>query len=131
MDSDRNDCQTLLQELQQCALTYSPKLKVLFRLAIEEIEAWYLGDRAALRSAFPQAKTQVWQNYKQDGVCGTGELLADGICPEKHLRTAQWPLPGQAKCEWAQKMGEHLGIHNNLSPSFNKFCDGLKKLMAR
>lgn len=42
-DSDRRDCRQFLQELQTLLQQCNPIPNTLFRLAIEEMEAWYLG----------------------------------------------------------------------------------------
>ena len=79
LDSDRRDCKALLQELKSVADKCEPAPNTLFRLAIEEMEAWYFGDRAALLKAFPRAKRDVLDRYVQDSVCGTWELMADAV----------------------------------------------------
>lgn len=105
---------------------------VLFRLAIEEIEAWYLGDLRAVEAAYPQVKKKVLSRYQQDSVCGTWEMLADAIHPggSAALEKAGWPLPGQVKHEWASKIGPLMNVETNASPSFNKLRDGLRRLVA-
>lgn len=132
LDSDRRDCKELLAELQALLARCDPAPKALFRLAIEEMEAWLLGDRAALLQAYPKAKKDALSRYVQDSVCGTWEALADAIHPggSAAIRKAGWPLPGQVKHEWVQKIGPHLDIEQNASPSFCKFRDGLRRLTA-
>ncbi|MHB1248542.1 MAG: DUF4276 family protein, partial [Polaromonas sp.] len=56
VDTDQRNCQEFLQELKSVAERCNPAPRTLFRLAIEEMEAWYLGDRAALLKAYPRAK---------------------------------------------------------------------------
>ena len=46
------------------------------------------------------------------------------------VKKAGWPLPGNIKHEWAQKIGPHMNPARNLSPSFCKFRDGLRGLVA-
>jgi Domain of unknown function (DUF4276) len=133
LDSDRRDCKTLLSELHQlraqCA--HAPQC-TLFRLAIEEMEAWYFGDRTALLEAFPSAKQEVLKRYQQDKICGTWELLADAIYPGgvKAIKEVGWPLPGQVKHEWAERIGPLLEPERNVSPSFQKLRSGLQRLVA-
>ena len=104
----------------------------MFRIAIEEMEAWYFGDRQALTMAYPKAKVDVLQRYTQDSVCGTWELLADAIYPggSVAIKKAGWPLPGQIKCEWAERIGPLLEPERNVSPSFGKLRDGLRRLVS-
>lgn len=40
---------------------------VLFRIAVEETEAFYLGDQPAIRKAFPKAKLRRMKSYVQVG----------------------------------------------------------------
>lgn len=132
LDTDRRDCKSFLQELKSVADQCKPAPNTLFRLAIEEMEAWYFGDRAALLKAFPRAKRDVLDRYVQDSACGTWELLADAVHAGgvAAIKKAGWPLPGQLKHEWAEKIGPFMTLHQNSSPSFCKFRDGLTRLVA-
>jgi hypothetical protein len=56
LDSDNRDCKSFLKELQQSAAGCGEIPTTLFRLAIEELEAWYFGDRKAILNAYPRAK---------------------------------------------------------------------------
>lgn len=132
LDTDRRDCKAFLQELQSVAKQCDPAPNTMFRLAVEEMEAWYLGDRAALLNAFPRAKREVLDRYVQDSVCGTWELLADAVYAggAAAIKKAGWPLSGQIKHEWAEKIGPFMNLRQNASPSFGKFRDGLASLIA-
>ena len=132
IDADKRDCKVFLRELTALAETCNPRPTTLFRLAIEEIEAWYLGDLAALTRAYPAVKRTVLQGYLQDSACDTWELLADAVHPggSTALKKAGWPLPGQIKHEWAAKIGPLMAIDENASPSFGKFRDGLRRLVG-
>jgi len=132
LDSDHRNCADFLTELKALAARCCPAPNTLFRLAIEEMEAWYLGDRAALVTAYPRAKSRVLETYKQDSVCGTWELLADAIYSggSAAIKKAGWPLPGQVKHEWATRIAPLLDIEQNQSPSFCKFRDGLRQISA-
>ena len=132
VDTDRRDCKDFLQELKSLAQGCHPAPRTLFRLAVEEMEAWYLGDRAALLKAYPRAKRDVLDRYVQDSVCNTWELLADAVHAGglAAIKKAGWPLPGQIKHEWAEKIGPFMGINQNASPSFGKFRDGLSQMIS-
>ncbi len=132
LDSDRRDCRAFLGELNTLLRDCRSAPRTLFRLAIEEMESWFFGDRQALLAAYPRAKTVVLGSYQQDSVCGTWERLADAIHPggSKAIRDAGWPLPGRVKHEWAERVGPHMDVENNQSPSFCKFRDGLRRLVA-
>lgn len=132
LDADKRSCVSFLTELKSLASRCNPAPNTLYRLAIEEVEAWYLGDRQALTDAYPRAKTEVLHRYVQDSVCDTWELLADAIYPggSTAIKNAGWPLPGQVKHEWAKKIGPLLEPDRNVSPSFCKLRDGLRLLIA-
>jgi hypothetical protein len=132
LDNDKRDCKAFLKELKDLLNKCNPAPTTLFRLAIEEMEAWFLGDRQALLAAYPKAKRDVLARYQQDSVCGTWELLADAVYPggQAAIHAAGWPLPGQIKHEWADNIGPRMNIEDNVSPSFCKFRDGLRRLVA-
>lgn len=132
LDTDKRDCVAFLAELKAAANACNALPNTLFRLAIEEIEAWYFGDHAALLAAYPRAKRDVLGRYIQDSACGTWELLADAVHAggSAAIKKAGWPLPGQLKHEWAKKIGPLMDPDRNTSPSFGKFRDGLRRLVA-
>lgn len=132
LDNDKRDCVSFLSELKVLATDCNRASSTLFRLAIEEVEAWYLGDRQALTDAYPRANADVLKRYVQDSVCDTWELLADAIYPggSTAIKKAGWPLPGQVKHEWAERIGPLLEPDRNVSPSFGKLRDGLRRLVA-
>lgn len=132
VDSDERNCKVFLGELKALLAKCNPAPNTLFRLAIEEMEAWYLGDRQAILSAYPKAKMAVLDSYEQDSICGTWECLADAVYPggSVAIRKAGWPLPGQVKHEWAEAIARHMNVAENQSPSFAKFRDGVLRLIA-
>jgi hypothetical protein len=129
VDSDRRDCKTFLRELQAVLENCNPAPNTLFRLAIEEIEAWYLGDRKAILAAYPHAKQEVLNRYDQDSVCGTWEVLADATYPDGSaaVKKAGGYKPGELKHEWADRIGKAMDLEANLSPSFCKFREGIRR----
>ena len=133
LDSDSRDCASFLSELQSVAQSCDASHLTLFRLAIEEVESWYLGDRPALTRAYPRARTRVLDGYVQDSVCGTWELLAEAVNPGgmHSIRQAGWRLPGHVKHEWAEQIAPHLDPASNVSPSFGKLRDGIRQLVGR
>ncbi len=132
VDSDRKDCQAFKGELLNLLDKCGPAPSTLFRIAIEEMEAWLLGDREAILSAFPTARKHSLDGYKQDGTCGTWEVLADAVHPggSTALKKLGFPHTGQAKCSWAEKIAPKMDVHANLSPSFNVFVRSFEKLAA-
>ena len=59
VDSDNDDCLRFKQDLLNVLNACNPRPKTLFRIAIEEGEAWLLGDRAAVKTAYPNARDAV------------------------------------------------------------------------
>lgn len=130
VDCDQRDCfkfkKELLAMLEKCYV----KPRVLFRLAIEEIEAWLLGDKNAIKKAYPAAKLNILDQYEQDSICGTWEKLAEALNEEGILiETLEYPIIGRKKCEWAERIGHYIDIDCNKSKSFQVFRDGIKKFI--
>ncbi|MBX3734020.1 MAG: DUF4276 family protein [Verrucomicrobiae bacterium] len=111
------------KELKALTTTIRPCPAHAFCLAIEEGEAWLLGDQPAIRAAYPTAKNSVMTNYEQDSICGTWECLADAVYPggSESLKKEGWMRIGQEKCNWAQNITPHMQADQNRSPSFNQF----------
>ncbi len=132
LDTDKRDCVAFLAELKAVLDDKTVVPDTMFRLAIEEVEAWYFGDREALLAAYPRVRQDVMRSYVQDSVCDTWELLADAVYPggSSAIKKAGWPLPGQVKHEWAKKIAPLMEPDRNVSPSFCKFRDGLRQLCA-
>ena len=130
VDLDDKDCILFKRELLDILAACNPKPSTLFRIAIEEIEAWLLGDNAAVNNAYPNAIYQVLNDYIPDSICGTWEKLADAVYPDgsQALKKKGWPFIGQEKCKWAEKIAPNIDIDTNKSKSFQVFRDGIKKI---
>ena len=130
VDLDDRDCMAFKQELLDVLSACNPRPRTLFRIAIEESEAWLLGDREAVKAAYPDAKDSVLNGYVQDSICGTWEVLADAVHPGGSVRLGEsgYPATGAAKCEWAESIAPHLDVDGNRSRSFQVFRDGVKAL---
>ncbi len=130
VDLDDRDCIAFKRELLDILGACDPAPQTLFRIAIEESEAWLLGDRNAVKTAYPFAKETVLNRYEQDSICGTWELLADAVHPggAAALKRQGYPAAGAAKAGWARRIGPHMELARNRSASFRVFCDGVRKL---
>jgi hypothetical protein len=130
VDLDDRECIGFKRELLQILMRCHPRPRAIFRFAIEEMEAWLLGDRKAVLKEFPRAKVHVLDSYVQDSVCGTWETLADAVFPggSSALKAEGWPRTGQEKCKWAFQIGQHLRVESNLSPSLHVFRKGVLKM---
>ncbi len=130
VDLDRKNCGLFKQELLDILNSCKPKPTTLFRIAIEEGEAWLFGDKDAIKKAYPAAKNQALASYRQDSICGTWEKLADVVYRggAHKLKQLGWPYTGQAKYEWAKMITPHMDVDNNAPKSFQVFRDGLRNL---
>lgn len=83
----------------------------------------FLGDLAAIKAAYPQARNNVLNSYINDSICGTWELLADAIYPggSISLKNKGWHGIGKEKSDWSEKITPHMDVENNASPSFCYF----------
>lgn len=119
-DLDRRCQKEFRDELLAVLNACDPAPPARFCLAIEECEAWLLGDRAAVKAAYPKAKKQVLDSYVQDSICGTWEKLADAIFPggAKALKALGWQTVGARKSEWAESIAPLVDVEGNNSPSF-------------
>ena len=75
-----NRCLKLFREdLFTVLTTCDPKPETRFCIAVEEGEAWLLGDIPAIKAAYPNARDNVLNRYENDSICGTWEFLADAV----------------------------------------------------
>jgi predicted ATPase len=133
VDLDDRNCAEFKQELNGILNQCHPAPRALFRIAIEEMEAWLLGDRSAILKEFPRAKGTVLGTYDQDSICGTWERLTDAVFPggSAALKVAGGPEIGEQKCKWASQIGRHLDPESNASPGFHALRRGLLKLCGQ
>ena len=130
VDLDDDDCQRFKQDLLDVLNACNPRPRTLFRIAIEESESWLLGDRAAVKAAYPNARDAVLNGYVQDSICGTWEALADAVYQggAAKLKQLGFPADGEAKCEWARSIAPRMDVDRNQSKSFRVFRDGVRNL---
>ena len=128
VDLDYRHFEHFRKKLDETFQTNAPNLEGGIRLAVEEIEAWILGDHAAIHRAYPFVKEYVLQSYEQDSVCGTWEVLADAIFHggSDRLTEIGYPQIGREKCRWAENIGQYMDVETNHSPSFLAFRDLLR-----
>lgn len=130
-DLDRRDHDGFVVELEAVLAGCTPRPTTLFRIAVEEGEAWLLGDRNAVQTAYPAAKAAILDAYEQDSVCGTWEVLADAVHAQgsTSLKKKGYPEVGIAKCDWARTIAPLVDVERNRSPSFQRFRDGIRTLV--
>ena len=98
--------------------------RILTRLAVAELEAWFLGDREAIQRAYPRVHPQHFKGlpHDPDAVADTWETLW------RVLQEGRYYLTGKAKVEWAETIAPHFEPDRNTSASFQYFRQGLALL---
>lgn len=124
VDRDSDDCHVLKRSiLDVCA---SAGMPALCRIAIEELEAWFFGDVAALRSAYPGVPVTLGarRGFRDPDAIqgGTWEAL------ERVLQRAGHYPTGMPKVEVATRVAERMDIEGNCSHSFRVLRSGLREL---
>lgn len=129
-DLDDKDLKNFRQELLNIQNACNPKPQTQFCFSIEEGEAWLLGDIAAIKLAYPNAKDAVLNVYVNDSICGTWERLADAVYRggSPALSEKGWQAVGAEKSHWAENIAPHMDVFNNASPIFNYFRSKLLEL---
>ena len=104
-DLDNRCKHQFLQQLKGILQACKPQPNAVFCIAVEEGEAWLFGDRKAIEQAYPNAKSDILDNYEADSICNTWELLADAIHSggSQKLNEKGYPEIGRIKEEWAKK----------------------------
>lgn len=121
IDADDDPCHDLLAQLN-AMLARLPKRppRVLFRLAIEETESWFIADVDAVLAAYPKARTQKLRRIAPDDVVGAWEELAAALGINS-------VVAGTDKYAWAERISPHLNLEDPRSPSLRKFIEGIER----
>lgn len=132
-DLDSRCLKTFRAELLDLLGNCHPRPKTCFCIAVEEGEAWFLGDPTAIQAAYPKAKQEILKQYQQDAICGTWECLADAIYPggAVKLKAGGWQAIGNEKSKWAEMITPLMNLKANVSPSFAYFYNTLQKLAQK
>lgn len=103
--------------------------RVVNRIVVEELEAWFFGDVPALCKAYPGVSSTLNRKaaYRAPDAIrgGTWEKLLQVLQRAGHYRAAE-RLP---KCEVARRVATFMDPSRNLSPSFQQFVSGLTALV--
>ena len=130
-DLDDKCLKVFRQELFRVLNACNPRPKARFCIAIEEGEAWLLGDIPAIKTAYPNARDNILNSYTNDAICGTWELLADALFQggATGLKKRGWRAVGREKSIWATNIAPYMDVKNNKSPSFRYFWQKIQELM--
>ena len=128
-DLDNKCLKEFRKDLFKILDSINPKPDTSFCIAIEEGEAWLLGDKKAILTAYPDAKKDILNAYQNDSICGTWETLADSVYRGgvSGLSAKGWSEVGAMKSKWAENIAPNMDINNNSSPSFNYFLQKIKE----
>lgn len=135
IDRDDDICKDLKNRLDQKAIEVGLKVKsrstpfqVLNRIAIEELEAWFLGDPTAIRTAYPKVSKQFeyQEKYRSSDEIrgGTWEAL------ERLLQRAGYYPAGLPKIETAKRISLYMDPEKNRSKSFRVFVEGMNSFFT-
>ena len=97
---------------------------VLNRVAVQELEAWWLGDREAIIAAYPRVKPA---HFKGTDRTPDAPLKPNDVLWEV-LKKGRYFLTGKRKTQWATDISQYIYPARNTSPSFRCFCEGLAAL---
>jgi hypothetical protein len=136
LDEDRADCKPLKLNFERAAevsglgtlsVPRHGSVRVLNRIVVEELEAWFLGDPDAIVAAYPRVKRRAFpQSALRDPDTvggGTWEAL------ERLLNKHDYHIGGLRKIECAAAISAQMDVTRNSSRSFKQFCRGLELLV--
>ncbi|MFM6219521.1 MAG: DUF4276 family protein [Dolichospermum sp.] len=129
VDEDRSDCQELKKKLYNASSVVTQKKGniVLHRIVVEELESWFIGDVAAIRTEYEKIPASLSQQAKfrdPDTIKGGTWEELDKILKRYGYET------GLQKMDFAQKVSPHMDVENNQSRSFQVFRDGLRRMIS-
>lgn len=128
LDNDIHDTELFRSQLEKLAKRENIMMDHVFCIAVEEMEAWLLGDREAILQAYGKIADRIagkYAGYRQDSICGTWEFLADmltkgGMTAFRKKNPTAMDI-GICKSQWAENIGKYMSIRDNVSPSFQYF----------
>jgi hypothetical protein len=135
VDEDRQDCLEIKSRMEGAAIeaglptltamrAVQGQFRVINRVAVEELEAWFFGDVEALCTAYPGVPSSLGARapYRDPDAVkgGTWEAL------ERVLQKAGYYRGGIPKVEVADQIAAHMNPDRNTSASFRVFRDALR-----
>ncbi|HAZ60101.1 MAG TPA: hypothetical protein DCY89_00845 [Gammaproteobacteria bacterium] len=132
VDRDDEDCRVLKRRLESMAGDAGLRTRthpggapwqLVNRIAIEELEAWYFGDWAAVRAAYPRASARVprRQGFRDPDAIAGGTWEAF----ERVLQAHGYFQGGLMKIEAARMIGAQVDPVRSSSHSFRVFSEAL------
>ncbi|MBL8260305.1 MAG: DUF4276 family protein [Candidatus Competibacteraceae bacterium] len=138
IDRDDDDCTALKANLEKTAIetnfttrsrAENRAYNLVNRLAIEELEAWYFGDWAAVRAAYPRVMATIpsQQKYRDPDAISGGTWEAF----ERILRKGGYFKGGLRKIEAAQTIAAYMDPTRNTSKSFQVLRAALLEMVIK
>lgn len=138
IDLDRDNCTILKNKLNKIAQNSGLKIKtsigeltnefqILNRIAIEELESWFLGDKNAIHKTYNKVNPLALNKPKYsnpDQIVNAWEEL------ERLLKKFHYYPGGLSKIQNARILSENMDVNYNTSKSFNVFRDGLLQIVS-
>jgi hypothetical protein len=118
-DQDSSDCKLLKDKLRDLCCK-NGNCPVLIRIACRELEAWYLGDMAAIQSAYPGFKAGYYKSkakFRNPDLCNPSEELSK-LIPEFEKGTAAKTIP------------KYMLEPRNTSHSFKQLVKGIQSFLS-
>lgn len=120
VDADNISPKQIVADLKRMLDRLPTSPNVLFCIAVEETESWFIADIEAIARAYPKGfNKHLLKNIEPDAVIGAWEklALALGADPKK--------VSGLTKYEWAARIAPHLNLDAPKSPSFGSLIADL------
>ncbi|MDH7511193.1 MAG: DUF4276 family protein [Methanolinea sp.] len=137
VDRDIDDCYRLKRSLEEIAQDAqmitkssagrSESFQVLNRIVIGELESWFLGDRNAIKAAYPAISPHF---VSRSRMINPDELHQPSKKLEKILQRAKYYSSGMPKIEVAQNISSYMDPDRNCSRSFQVFWSGLQSIVT-
>jgi hypothetical protein len=137
VDRDDEDCRVLKRQLESIARRAGLSTRtragnaawqLVNRIAIEELEAWFFGDWAAVRSAYPRASVNVprRQGFRDPDAIAGGTWEAF----EHVMQAHGYFKGGLTKIEAARAIGAHIDPARTSSHSFRTFSTAISEAFS-
>lgn len=138
VDLDKENCKSLKRKLNKIAEKsglinkttigdFTNNFQILNRIAIEELESWFLGDKNALIKTYPRLKLKIFNKSKYknpDSIKNAWEEL------ERVLQRYEYYPQGLESIKNARLISSNMDVNSNFSKSFNCFKEGLIQLIS-
>lgn len=135
VDRDDDDCRALKARLDRIAAECGLRTdraradwQLVNRIAIEELEAWYFGDWAAVKAGYPRVSPRIpgQQAYRDPDAIAGGTWEAF----ERILQRHGYFSAGLPKVQVARTLAAHVRPDGNQSGSFRRFLHAMHSALA-